>query len=92
MKYRILACVVCAIALGIPAVVGAQGDPGAAAALKERQARVARQRADVATKLSAADHALLREQEKRVQELIDRLEAGKQVSPREIDEALDLSR
>ena len=93
MKYRILACLVFTIALGAPTLVGAQGsrDPGAVAALKERQAKVTRQRSHVATKPSAADRRELRELDARVRKLIERLEAGEAVSAQEIDEAFGLS-
>ena len=94
MTYRMLASLVCAVALSAPMLATAQGgrDAGAIAALKERQARAERQRANVASKLSAADRQELREQEQRVQRLIDRLESGRTVSPQEIDEAFGLSR
>ena len=96
MTSRVIACLVGAIVLSGPLLASSaraeQTHSAAIADLKKRQAAVERQRANVATKLSAADYQQLSQERVRVQELIDRMEAGQEVTPDEIDRALGLSR
>ena len=96
MMSRTIAFLVGAILLSGPLLASSawaeQTHSAAIADLKKRQAAEERQRANVATKLSAADSQQLSKQRARVQELIDRMEAGQEVSPDEIDRALGLSR
>jgi hypothetical protein len=96
MMSRTIAFLVGAILLSGPLLASSvraeQTHSAAIADLKKRQAAVERQRANVATKLSAADSQQLSKQRARVQELIDRMEAGQDVTSDEIDRALGLSR
>ena len=93
MMVRTIAFLVGAILLSGPMLASAQqhGQSAAIADLRKRQSNVERQRANVATKLSAADYQRLGRQRARVQALIDRMEAGQSVSPDEIDRALGLT-
>ena len=82
-----------AILLSGAAVASAQGqDRGASvAALEKRRAEVVRQHTR-GRKLTASDYRQMSQQRARVQELIDRLEAGQSVTPQEMDRALALPR
>ena len=96
MMSRTIAFLVGAILLSGPLLASSaraeQTHSAAIADLKKRQAAGERRRANVATKLGAADSQQLSKQRTRVQELIEHMEAGQEVTPDEIDRALGLSR
>lgn len=97
MTYRTIVPLIVATLLGAPAFAQSQGqrpsedNSTSAAVIEERYQRVYRQRA-LGRKLGAMEYQRLARQRAKVNELIERAEAGQTVTTDDVDRALGLTR